>query len=359
MYQREAMWIKFKSSRAFAIKIFVGGINAVSGELQYEDEACQRRLLEKYESGQCVQDYVVSPQQPWLDGIADRNGTVRQFVAMPLGSGYSVEAQITGEEMKGGIQIQVTPQHRPSILSGMREADLPEVFVKTLASGMCTIRTPLDTTTIQDLKSLIEDKTAIPPDQQRLIYSGRQLGGCRTMSENGIIKGSSLHLVLRLRGGGGGELTLREQEKMGLAAGGRIKQSIVRDTTVPTFWDGARTTTANIHIVNSTVFKQITGIDPPETPITAKTYEEAGHPYFDIWNEKPSGIKGGFEGVRSVNQIDKESEQNGATRAAIQEVENSTSHPIVKLDRCGKRQRFRHVKDLEEELEELLNISDT
>lgn len=35
---------------------------------------------------------MVSPEQPWLDGIADGDGTVRQFVAMPLGSGYSVEA---------------------------------------------------------------------------------------------------------------------------------------------------------------------------------------------------------------------------------------------------------------------------
>lgn len=146
---------------------------------------------------------------------------------------------------------------------------------------------------------------------------------------------------------------------MGLAAGGRIKQSIIRDTTAPTFWDGARTTTANIHIVNSTAFKQITGIDPPETPITAKTYEEAGLPYFDIWDEKPSGIKGDFEGVKSVNQIDKEGEQNGATKAAIQEVENSTSHPIVDLDRRGKRLQFRHVKDLEEELEDMLKITET
>lgn len=182
------MWIKFKSSRAFAIKIFVGGVNAVSGEPQHEDESWQRRLLEKYKSGKCIQDYVVSPQQPWLDGIADENGTVRQFVAMPLGSGYSVEAQITGEEMKGGIQIQVTPQHRSSTLSGMCEADLPEVFVKTPASAMCTIRAPLDTTTIGELKCLIEDKTAIPPDQQRLIYGGKQLGDSRTMSDNGINK---------------------------------------------------------------------------------------------------------------------------------------------------------------------------
>lgn len=166
-------------------------------------------------------------------------------------------------------------------------------------------------------------------------------------------------MVYRLRGGGGGELTLRDQEKMGIAAGGRIKQSIVRDTTAPTFWDGARTTTVDMHIVNSTAFKQITGMDPPETPITAKTYEKAGLPYFDIWNEKPSGIKGDFEGVKSVNQLNKESEQNGATKAAIQEVENSTSHPVVKLDRHGKRLGFRHVKDLEEELEEMLKITDT
>ena len=53
------------------------------------------------------QDYVVCPDQPWLDGINAGDGYIRQFVAMPLGMGYTVEGQVTGEEKFGGMQIEV------------------------------------------------------------------------------------------------------------------------------------------------------------------------------------------------------------------------------------------------------------
>jgi hypothetical protein len=42
---------------------------------------------------------MVSPEQPWLDGFAIEKGVIRQFVAMPLGDGYSVEEQVTGDHL--------------------------------------------------------------------------------------------------------------------------------------------------------------------------------------------------------------------------------------------------------------------
>lgn len=86
------MWINFHSSDPFAIKIYVGGVNAVSGEPARETGATLIRRMKLLEQKQNIQDYVVAPSQLWLDGIASSDGTVRQFVAMPLGSGYSVEA---------------------------------------------------------------------------------------------------------------------------------------------------------------------------------------------------------------------------------------------------------------------------
>ena len=53
------------------------------------------------------QDYVVAPPQPWLDGINAGDGFIKQFVAMPLGQGYTVEGQVTGEETHGGLQLVV------------------------------------------------------------------------------------------------------------------------------------------------------------------------------------------------------------------------------------------------------------
>ena len=97
MYQREALWLLFEAAawKPNAVKVGVGGVNAVSGEPWHE------RL------GGDPQDYVVCPNQPWLDGIASGHGTIRQFVAMPLGAGYTVEAQITGSEKTGGLQLLV------------------------------------------------------------------------------------------------------------------------------------------------------------------------------------------------------------------------------------------------------------
>jgi hypothetical protein len=108
MYQSEALWLRFEPETVpdrwapypFAIKVAAGKIDAVTGQ-SWSGGLHQR-----------PQDYMVAPRQPWLDGFCVRKGVIRQFVAMPLGSGYSAEEQVTGRADHGGLQVVAYPMKR-------------------------------------------------------------------------------------------------------------------------------------------------------------------------------------------------------------------------------------------------------
>jgi hypothetical protein len=117
LYQREALVLSFNPDREankyrsswnsasdfnFAIRVLCGSVNALTGCAATKDtsQPFQR------------QDYVVAPRQVRLDGFLTKKNLVHQFVAMPLGSGYTVEGQITGEESIRGIQLVIAPKFR-------------------------------------------------------------------------------------------------------------------------------------------------------------------------------------------------------------------------------------------------------
>ena len=225
MYQREALWLSFEQPwwRGCAVKVGVGKVNAVSGAA-WDEALCAG-----------PQDYLVCPDQPWLDGINAGDGFVRQFVAMPLGMGYTVEGRLTGSEEHGGIQI-LAVEPKPG-----RFPDRPPA-----------------------------------PRYENVMY-------CLTEAGFGAAC------------------------EIGIAAGGRMRQRIHSDPHGIGTWDPARSGRVFVHIVNSMAFRDITGLEPPPTPVSARTYTDHGLPWFDRYDEArgdlpPSEALAGVKGVKEIDQ---------------------------------------------------------
>lgn len=254
MYQREALWLGFHAApwKPNAVKIAVGSVNAISGEP--DDKALHADH----------QDYVVCPEQPWLDGVHTGQGLIRQFVAMPLGFGYTVEASMTGAEIFGGIQITV---YEP------KSGRFPE-------------------------------KPPLKPDTGPIRTAMPKPGGSASM---------------------------------GLGAGGAMKQKIYPDPYGIEVWDQDNYGRIFIHIINSAEFFAITGLDPPPSPIDAKTYTEYGLPWFDLYDEAKGDIPPSEKLARVKTISDRDIERGEAIQAdASFEVSESQIHKLGSNDSEAK-----------------------
>jgi hypothetical protein len=162
---------------------------------------------------------------------------------MPLGMGYTVEGQVTGEERFGGIQIKVF-EPRPGLFP-----DEP------------------------------------PPDR------------FRCAEEMDLCCAPAAPMQKSCAGG-----------SMGLAAGGRMKQKIYPDPHGIHTWDAGNTARIFVHIVNSELWREITGEEPPATPVTAKSYAAHGLPWFDLYDESLSTVSTSpvLADVKSVKEMDHE-----------------------------------------------------
>ena len=105
---------------------------------------------------------------------------------MPLGSGYSLEAQVTGQDVVGGLQFFVTPTKQPKRAMG---GSCKSIFIETLTGKTITLAGLSDNTTVDQVKLRISAREGIPSDQQRLIYSGRQLEDGEAISMPGKFLG--------------------------------------------------------------------------------------------------------------------------------------------------------------------------
>ncbi len=97
MYQSEALWLRFSGSYPIALKVAAGKICALTGE------PWSHQLVAE------PQNYLVVPDQPWLDGFCVGPGLIRQFVARPLGDGYTAEEQLTGRSSTAVCKLWLIP----------------------------------------------------------------------------------------------------------------------------------------------------------------------------------------------------------------------------------------------------------
>ncbi|MFD4552903.1 hypothetical protein ACFWP5_01025 [Streptomyces sp. NPDC058469] len=235
VYLREAMWLSFAGTlEPAALQVGVGKVCAVSGE-PWSDRLSRN-----------PQNYVVLPRQPWLDGINSGKGTVRQFVAVPLGLGATVEGQVTGEEVWGGVQLQSFPlgerelakwreaERRRSQQSRARATTLPTGGYGMPAMPMAAQAAPAP---------------GAPPAPSP-----------------------------------------RAAAAMGLGVGGSMHQEVYEDDRPLKSWAEEPAGRVFVHLVTPPEWRRITGEAPPPSPVDRAAYTKAGLPWFDYYDQDATDL---------------------------------------------------------------------
>ncbi|WP_345618052.1 hypothetical protein [Streptomyces ziwulingensis] len=240
VYLREAMWLSFGgSAEPAALQVGAGKVCAVSGR-PWSDRLSRD-----------PQNYVVLPRQPWLDGINSGTGTVRQFVAVPLGLGATVEGQVTGEEVFGGVQLQSFP---------LTEAALGEWRAA----------------------------------RRRLAERARRAPG------GGVTPAMPAPGALPAPAAPAG--APRAAAAMGLGVGGSMRQEVYRDERPAADWAGRPAGRVFVHLVTPPQWRRITGEEPPPSPVDRAAYTRAGLPWYDYYDQDGDDLAPApeLEGVKPV-----------------------------------------------------------
>jgi hypothetical protein len=293
MYQAEAMWMAFRSAsgRPFAIKVASGKVNAVSGK-EWKNELVGEK--KKHPEGRMGDglfnqfnkenepDYMVAPKQPWLDGFNVGKGVIRQFVAVPLESGYTVEEQVTGKAEVGGVQIIVYP---------MKE----ELWQAELKKR----------------------------EEEAAKYRG-SLGGALS---KGMVLESAVFACASASSNGASRSLRSAKPDMGLGAGGMMTQEIFADEYGIDAWDQEQGMRVFVHLANSEQYKAITGKNPPTEPPTPEVYRRYNYPWFQYYDD--GAVLQGSEVLAKVDSIG--SMQEKKNEKILPDEGHKPSQPLIAL----------------------------
>lgn len=222
MHASEAMWINCgrgsKRRYPFALKIAAGKINAITGK------PWSAALTSD------PQDYLVIPEQPWLDGFCIEKGIIRQFVAERLGAGYSFEEQLTGKVEFGGLQIIAYPMKR-------------------------------------EFYDAMEKRWRLEHEEAQRNRSG----GVFMFQKTGPNSFGTL----------------------GLAGGGRMRQEIYADPHGIDAWDQSVHSRCFVTLLDAADWPGATGEAVPTAPLSITDYQRMGLPWFDYYAPAAPAVGGG------------------------------------------------------------------
>ncbi|MER6136418.1 hypothetical protein [Streptomyces sp. NPDC001815] len=242
VYLREAMWLSFGgTTEPAALQVGVGKVCAVSGKPWSSRPARD------------PQNYVVLPRQPWLDGINSGKGTVRQFVAVPLGLGATVEGQVTGEEVWGGVQLQSFPLKEAALHAWRQE----------------------------------QRRLAEAAARQRSMTATGGYGAAAPMAAPMAAPGA-----MPQPGGttGAPAAAPRAAAAMGLGVGGSMRQEVYQDDRPLSDWSTTAAGRVFVHLVTPPEWRRITGEAPPPSPVDRAAYTRAGLPWFDYYDQDAADL---------------------------------------------------------------------
>ncbi|MFJ7271782.1 hypothetical protein ACIQV3_34940 [Streptomyces sp. NPDC099050] len=323
VYLREAMWLSFGGTREpTALQVGVGKVCAVSGERW--TGALGRR----------PQNYLVLLRQPWLDGINSGTGTVRQFVAVPLGLGATVEGQVTGEETAGGVQLQAFPLGAKA-LARWREEERERAR---------TVRAPRG--------GGLPYGTLPPGSEPGGGYAGGGYGaapgmpapppmaapapggppGAPAPAPAASAPASAWASAAGPQRRSGGGPVPQAAPAMGLGVGGSMRQEVYRDDRKAKDWASEPAARVFVHLVTPPAWRRITGEEPPPSPVDRAAYTKAGLPWFDYYDE--GGADLGPSGT--LGQVQPVGEWLGTDEAPWAEPSPGQIAPLGDVPRPGK-----------------------
>merc|ERR1712154_300087 len=195
------------------------------------------------------------------------------------------------------------------------------------------------TDTIQAIKLKIEMSQGVHAQNQTLMFAGLPLDDDKILFECGISSGMTIHLLVK-----------EDEDEMGLAAGGKMKQKIYKDDKENLGkYNVKKVTRVFVNIANGNMWKKITGKVLPKSPLNPQIYKNYGYPWFELYDDKPSlndvQKSDALASIKSIKEI--EFDPNKPWNCPLCTFENVANNLICCMCQQGKKPTMEKAKKKE------------